>query len=102
MCVCPYVHIHKCTCIKLANDFDIYKALNANFGPQFKNSFLWGTWVAQPVKHLTLAQVMISWFVSSSSTLGSVLTVQRLEPVLDSVSLSLPLPFSCSVSLKNK
>ena len=25
-----------------------------------------GAWVAQSVKHLILAQVMISWFVSSS------------------------------------
>ena len=37
---------------------------------------------------------MISRFVSSSPALGSVLTVQSLEPALDSVtpSLSLPLP----------
>ena len=35
------------------------------------------------------AQVMISWSVSSSHALGSVLTAQSLEPVLDSVSPSL-------------
>ena len=35
--------------------------------------------MAQSVKHLTSAQVMILWFVSSSSTLGSVLTAQSLE-----------------------
>ena len=54
-----------------------------------------GTWVAQLVGRLTLAQVMISWFVSSGPALGSVLT----EPALASVSsLSAP-PHSCSVSL---
>ena len=55
---------------------------------------------------LTLAQVMISWFMGSSPTSGSVLTAWSLEPASDSVSpsLSLPLPCSCSVSLylKNK
>ena len=49
----------------------------------------WGTWVAQFVKPLTLAQVMISRFLSLSPALGSVLTAQSLEPVLDSVSPSL-------------
>ena len=38
-----------------------------------------GAWVAQLVKHLTMAQVMISWFVSSSLTSGSVLTARSLE-----------------------
>ena len=28
----------------------------------------WGTWVAQSVEHLTLVQVMTSWFTSSSPT----------------------------------
>ena len=49
----------------------------------------WGACVAQLVKHLTLAQVMISRFVSLSPTSGSVLTAQSLEPALDSVSLFL-------------
>ena len=66
----------------------------------------WGTLVAQSVKRLTSAQVMILQLMSSSPTSGSVLTAQSLEPALDSVSpsLSLPLPRSCSVSLsvKNK
>ena len=57
----------------------------------FKCPF-WGAWVAQSVKHLTSAQVMISWFVSSSPTWGSVLTAQSLEPVSDSVSPSLSAP----------
>ena len=49
----------------------------------------WGTWVAQSVKCLTSAQVMISQSVSSSPASGSVLTAQSLEPALDSVSPSL-------------
>ena len=43
----------------------------------------WDAWVAQLVKHPTSAQVMISWFVSSSPALGSVLTAQNLEPASD-------------------
>ena len=59
-----------------------------------------GAWVAQSVEHLTSAQAMISPFVGSSPTLGSVLTAQSLEPALDSVSpLSLPFPDLRSVSL---
>ena len=56
-----------------------------------------GAWVAQSVKHLTSAQVMISQFVSSVSSspvLRSVLTAQSLEPALDSLSLSLSLSLS--------
>ena len=49
----------------------------------------WGAWVAQSVKHLTSAQVMISQSVSSSPASGSVLKAQRLEPASDSVSPSL-------------
>ena len=49
----------------------------------------WSGWMAQVVKHLTLAQVMISWFMNWSPTLGSVLTAQSLEPSSDSVSPSL-------------
>ena len=55
-----------------------------------------GTWVAQSFKHLTLAQVMTSWLMSSIPMSGSVLTAQSLEPALDSVSPSLDLPFLCS------
>ena len=58
-----------------------------------------GTWVAQLVKHLTSAEVMISLFVSLSLVSGSVLTAQSLEPALDSVSPSLPLPCSHSFCL---
>ena len=48
-----------------------------------------GAWVAQLVKRLTSAQVMISRSVSSSLALGSVLIAQSLKPVSDSVSPSL-------------
>ena len=62
-----------------------------------------GAWVAQSVKCLTLAQVIISWFVSLSPVLGSVLTAQSLEPALDSVPSSLsahpPLMLTSSLSL---
>ena len=51
-----------------------------------------GAWVAQSVRRLTLAQVMIIQFVSSSPTLGSVLTAQSLEPTSDSVSPPLSAP----------
>ena len=63
-----------------------------------------GTWVAQSVKRLTSAQVTISRYVSSSPAWGSVLTAQSLEPVSDSVSLSLsdPPPFMLCLSLSQK
>ena len=48
--------------------------------------------MAQLVRHLTSAQVMISEFVSSSPASGSVLTAQSLDPALDSVSPSLSAP----------
>ena len=38
----------------------------------------WGAWVAQWVKHLTLTQVMISWFVSLSPTSGPLLSPKTL------------------------
>ena len=73
---------------------------------KFKGETNRAIWVAQLVKHLTSAQVMISGLVSSNPTLGSVLTALCLEPALDSVSpfLSAPprLGRSLSLSLKNK
>ena len=57
-----------------------------------QNLLFRSTWVAQLVKHLTLAQVMISSLVSLSPMLGSVLTEQSLEPASDSVSPSLSAP----------
>ena len=63
-------------------------------------------WVAQAVKRLALAQVMISRFVSSSPASGCMLTAQSLEPASDSVSSSVsasPLLMLClSVSKINK
>ena len=60
--------------------------------------------MAQSVKRPTLAQVTISQFVGSSPVSGSVLTVQSLEPVLDSVSpsLSAPPPLMLCLSLSQK
>ena len=72
--------------------------------PTLKNNNKRGTWVAQSVKHPTLAQVMISRFVSSSPRSGSMLTAQSLDPALDSVSPSLSVlpPHSLILSLKSK
>ena len=63
-----------------------------------------GAWVAQLVKHLTLAQVIISWSVGLNPVLGSVLTAQSLEPAWDSVSpsLSAPPPLILCLSKMNK
>ena len=51
-----------------------------------------GAWVAQLVKQLTSAQVMISQSVGSSPASGSGLMAQSLEPASDSVSPSLSAP----------
>ena len=51
-----------------------------------------GTSVAQLVKCPTSTRVMISRFMGSSPTSGSVLTAQSLEPLSDSVSPSLSTP----------
>ena len=64
--------------------------------------------MAPSVKRPTSAQVTISWSMSSSPALGSVLTAQGLEPASDSVSPSLcpslarALSLSLSLSLSNK
>ena len=68
----------------------------------FKQSISWGAWVAQSVKRLTLAQVMISQFVISSPALGSVLKAWSLEPASDSVSLSLCPSPARTLSLSQK
>ena len=65
--------------------------------------------MAQSFEHLTSAQVMISQFIGSSPTLGSVLRTQSLVLASDSVSISLcpfltsalPLSLSLSLSLSN-
>ena len=51
-----------------------------------------GASVAQLVKRLTLAQVMISQSMGLSPVSRSVLTAQSLEPASDSVSPSLSAP----------
>ena len=66
--------------------------------------FLGGPWVAQSVKPLTLAQVMISQFVGSSPVSGSVLTTgawSLLQLLCLPLSLCPPLVTLC-LSLKNK
>ena len=62
-----------------------------------------GIWVAQSVKRPISAHVMISQFMSSNPTLGSVLTAQSLEPASDSMSPSLSVPplLALSLSLSN-
>ena len=58
-----------------------------------------GAWVAQSVRRPTLSQVVISRLVSSSPTLGSVLTAQTWSLLrILCLPLSLPLPCSYSVS----
>ena len=50
------------------------------------------TWMAQLVKCLTSAQVMISRFMGSRPASDSVLTAQSPEPASDSVSPSISAP----------
>ena len=62
-----------------------------------------GAWVAQSVKHPTLAQVMISQSVGSSPPSGSLLSAQSLLWIVcPHLSLLLPCLCSLAVSLKNK
>ena len=67
-----------------------------------------GAWVAQLVECPTSAQVMISRFVGSRPTSGSVLTAQSLERASDSVAPSLSAPpqlalcLSLSSNIKKK
>ena len=58
--------------------------------------------MAQSVKLLTSAQVIISQSVSSSPASGSVLTAQSLEPASYFLCLSLSLCVSVSLSKINK
>ena len=53
------------------------------------------------LRFLVLAQVMISWFMSSSSASGSVLTVQSLLGIF-SLPVSLPLPNLCALPSPSK
>ena len=65
-----------------------------------KRDKIWGAWVAQAVKHPTSAQVMVSWFMSSSPASGSMLTAWSLLWILCLLSLC-PSPIH-TLSLKNK
>ena len=56
--------------------------------------------MAQSVKHLISAQVMISRFMSLSPVSGSVLTAWSLELAWNSVSPSLSVPPPLTLSLK--
>ena len=47
-----------------------------------QNCKTWGALVAQLVKHPSFALVMISWFMSSSPTLGFALIMQNLLWIL--------------------
>ena len=85
---------------------DCWSGMDPDALCSFLSGHIGRAWVAQSVKHLTLAQVMTPWFVGSNPTSGSVLTARSLEPALDCVSLSLwPSPtctLSLSVSLSQK
>ena len=61
-------------------------------------------WVAEWVKHPTSARVMISWFLSSIPSLGSVPSAQSLQPASHSVSPSFSAPplLVLSLSLSQK
>ena len=61
-----------------------------------------GAWVAQSVKHLTSARVMISWFVGWSPVSDSVLTARSLEPASDSVFPCLFAPPQLTLSVSQK
>ena len=60
-----------------------------------------GAWVARSVEDLTSAQVVISQFVSSSPTSGSLLSAWSLLGIL-SVRLPCSLSFALSLSKINK
>ena len=82
-----------------------FKALFSGLYPRLAQELLklqaQSAWVAQSVEHLTSAQVMISWFLGSSPTLGPVLTSQSLVPASKSVSPfpSAPHPLTLCLSL---
>ena len=64
----------------------------------------WGTWVVQWVRHLTLAQVMISRLVALNTTSHCVVTARSLESSSGSVcpSLSAPPRLTLCLSLSKK
>ena len=78
-------------------------ALCETANQQTRSVARWGAWLAQSVERPTSGQVMISQFVGSSPTSGSILTEKGLLWILClSVSLSLSLSASPSPSKPNK
>ena len=67
----------------------IYQLLSVQFWKHFKKNSDWGApgWLS--VKRPNSAQVMFSWFLSSSPSLGSLLSVQSLWDPLSHLSLPL-------------
>ena len=94
--------------ITAARDLDHinYSILHSEHQQQFlwlyashKSYNVWGAWVALSVERLTLGQVMISRFTSSSPASGSLLTAQSLEPASDSASPYLSASLSLLLAL---
>ena len=90
-----------CISFSLQQQFQLTYEVHVVFCPNSVFTYTWWqwiemitsrfAWVAQLVKCLTWAQVMISWFLSSSPMWGSVLTSRSLPGII-SLPLFLPLP----------
>ena len=93
-----------CKCIFLRNLLLSGSVVSLSLSLFIVSGLFKGAWVSQLVKCPTLAQVMIPRFLDLSSTSGSVLTAQSLEPASDSVSSSLfaPPPLVLCLSKINK
>ena len=76
-----------------------YWTHNLHHSQKSTQNGLRNVWVAQSVKHLTSAQVMISWFMSSNPTSSSLLSAQSLLQIF-CLPLSAPLPPVLSLSKK--
>ena len=106
--MCHQSTVQDCTCKYMIVYEKILSSPFSSTGfPPSQELTMRGAWLAQLVKHPTSAQVTISRFMSSSPVSGSVPTAQSLDPVSDSVSPSLSVPFpahalSLSVSKRNK
>ena len=84
--MCVWVYISVCTNVCMYNYVVCMHTCTCAYVTSLRTTQHRGTWVAQSVESMTLAQVMIS------PMLGSVLTAQSTEPASDSVSPSLSLP----------
>ena len=95
----------KCKVLILTkSNLSSFSFMDHPFDFTFKKPFPRGVWVAQSVKHLISAQVMMSQFMSWKPASGSGLTAQSLEPASNSVSssFSAPPPLTLCLSFKNK